>query len=137
MAVVIFDEDYFLSIYPQFKDKLTTEQLQNAFDIACIICNNTDSSLIPYDPDTNIYTRRSLLYLLLCHLSTLALRPFDQAGPTASATQGSVSVSFQMPSAMDSSYFSQTPCGSTYWQLIRQYSIGGRLITASNYHPWG
>lgn len=135
-GVVPWDEDLFISMNPQFEDKLTSGQLLQAWEIACLILRNDSKSMVPYAPEKGIYTRRTLLYLLVCHLSTLALRPYDQAGPVSSATEGSVSASFAVPTNPDSTYFCQTPCGATYWQLIKQYALGSYYFAVEEYHPW-
>lgn len=138
MAQVIFDYDDFIDRYPQFKDKLTSGQLQEAFDIACLIFKNDDSSPVPYAPQNSVLKRKTLLYLLTCHIATLALRPYDQAGPVSSATEGSVNVSFALPpSPPDSFYFCQTPCGATFYQLLKQLSLGSRTYVLHEYHPYG
>lgn len=134
--IVEFNPDEFITRNPQFKDKLTNEQLISAFEIACLMCDNSDSSFIPYDPAKGIFNRKTMLYLLVCHLCVLALRPFDQAGPTVSASQGSVNVSFQVPNVAGGEYFNQTPCGATYYQLLKQCSKGGFLFTYDTYHPY-
>lgn len=137
MAAVEFNQDEFLSRYPQFTDKLTSGQLEQAWEIAVLLLRNDDKSLVPYDPEKGIYTRRSLLYLLMCHLCTLALRPYDQAGPVQSAGEGSVNASFAVPSHPDSTYYCQTPCGSTFWQLMKQFALGSYYFDGTPPHPWG
>ena len=136
-GVVPWDEDAFLSRFPQFQDKLTDGQLEQAWELACLVLRNDSKSMVPYDPERGIFTRRSLLFLLMCHMCTLALRPFDQAGPVTSASEGSVSAGFSVPTRPDSTYFCQTPCGATYWQLIQQYAKGGYYFAVEDYHPWG
>lgn len=136
-GVVPWDEDSFLVRNPQFVGKLTSAQLLQAWDIACLIQRNDAKSMIPYAPEKGVYTRRTILYLLTCHLATLALRPYDQAGPVSSATEGSVSVSFSVPTDLDKYYFLQTPCGATYWQLIKQFAYGGYYFNNQEAHSWG
>ena len=135
-GAVPWDEDQFLSRYPQFTDKLTSAQLEQAWELACLLQRNDAESMIPWAPDKGIFTRRAILYLLMCHVCTLALRPYDQAGPAQSAAEGSVNVSFAVPQRPDSFYFCQTPCGATYWQLIQQYAKGGYYFAQEHYHPW-
>lgn len=137
MAIVTFDADEWLEAYPQFKGLLTTAQLNQAFGVATLMLDNTDASPVPYDPKKGIETRKILLWLLVCHLASLALRPVNQSGPMTSATEGSVSVGFQVPSALNGRYFSQTPCGDSYWQAIKRYVIGGKYYDTRHFHPWG
>ena len=141
MAVVEFAPSEFLEAYPQFapngKQLLLDGQLRQAFDVACLLLNNSDRSPVPYYPEKGIMIRRTFLWLIVCHLCTLALWQPGQSGPLASATEGSVSVSFSIPNVTGKEYWSQTPCGSTYWQAIRPYALGGRYYGMKNYHPWG
>lgn len=138
MAIVVFDPAHFREAYPRFtEDLLTDAQLQQAFDVACLMLDNTGQSRIPYDPEKGILIRQTLLYLLVCHLATLALWGPGQAGPMSNAAQGSVSVGFSVPQYTNGQYFSQTPCGQTLWQALQPYLVGGRYYAARHYHPWG
>ncbi|BET96529.1 DUF4054 domain-containing protein [Xenorhabdus taiwanensis] len=137
MAIVTFVSDAFLELYPRFAGVLTKGQLQQAFDVACLLLDNSDNSAIPYEPD-GAQERKTLLYLLTCHIATVTLWGNNgQAGPAASATEGSVSVSFAVPDAANASWFKLTPCGQMYWQATRKYVVGGRYSAVKHYHPWG
>lgn len=99
MAVVVFDPEKFRILHPAFSDevKFPDETLQFYFDVAVEFVGNTDAdSFAPYDPDNKIYTRERLLDLATCHLLTLSQQPNGQVGRIASATQGSVSTSFDL-----------------------------------------
>lgn len=142
MAVVSYNQEKFLDVYPAIKTqyldgKLTDAQLQYCFQLAGLFLDNTDSSRIPYDPEAGIETREILIFLLMCHIVTMALWPIGQSGPIASASQGSVSTSFQSPQGQGPEWFKLTPCGQTFWQAMRKYSIGGRYYSFHEYHPWG
>ncbi|HHQ6627104.1 TPA: DUF4054 domain-containing protein [Serratia fonticola] len=138
MAIVTFDSDEFLAIYPRFAGVLSPAQLQNAFDVACLVLDNSEGSIVPYDPANGVNERKTLLYLLTCHIATVAVWGINgQAGPTSSASEGSVSVSFAVPDAASSSWFKATPCGQMYWQATRKYVVGGRYIAKRYYHPFG
>ena len=137
MAVVTFDPAAFREIYPRFTAALISDaQLRQAFDVACLLVDNTDSSPIPYDPAQGIVIRQTLLDLLVCHLGTLALWPAGQSGPVASSAEGSVSVSFALPQKVSGQWFAQTPCGSTFWLAIRPYVTGPLYFPVSVAHPW-
>lgn len=142
MAIVVFDAQEFLEDFPKFTKPdgtglLTDAQLAQAFEVACLLLDNTDKSLVPYDPDKGILVRKTLLYLLVCHLATLALWPLGQSGPMSSATEGSVSTGFSLPTGTGDAYYNQTPCGQTFWKLMRSYTAGGRYYAKHYVHPWG
>lgn len=137
MAIVTFDSDEFLSIYPRFSGVLTPAQLQNAFNVACLVLDNTESSVAPYDPTNGINDRKTLLYALTCHIASMALWGNGQAGPASGATEGSVSVSFAVPDVTNASWFKMTACGQLFWQATRKYVVGGRYYARRYVHPWG
>lgn len=142
MAVVVFDPEKFRSIYPAFSDetKYSNEYLQNYFDIAAEFVGNTDStSFAPYDPDKNIFLRARLLDLVTCHLLTLESQPAGQNGRISSATQGSVSTSFDLLKANTfvGDWWAQTRCGAMYWVMTARFRIGGRIYPGNRFHPWG
>lgn len=136
--IVVFNATEFRTFYPKFTEELISdEQLDNLFQLACTFIDNTDKSRFPYDPDRNIYTRKQMLYLLVCHLATMELWGAGQSGPLTSATQGSVSVGFQSMDMWGQPWFSQTPCGRTLLQMLMPYALGGRIFTKSHFHPYG
>lgn len=137
MSIVAFDSTEFLEIYPRFVGVLTPDQLTNAFDSGCLLLDNTNGSVVPYDPTNGVNDRKTLLYALTCHLCEMALRHPGQAGPIGNASEGSVSVSFAIPDITNGSWFKQTACGQFYWQATRKYVIGGRYIAQRYNHPWG
>ena len=129
MPIVVFDPTAFRESRPQLA-ALTDAQLREAFSVACLILDNSEASTVPYDPANGITDRATLLNLLVCHLATLALRG-EAVGALASATEGSVSVSFSSPAAPGAGWFAQTPCGLAYWQAIAGYRLGGRWYAAA------
>lgn len=136
--IVVFNATEFRTFYPKFTEELISdEQLDNLFQLACTFIDNTDKSRFPYDPDRNIYTRKQMLYLLVCHLATMELWGAGQSGPLTSATQGSVSVGFQSMDMWGQPWFSQTPCGRTLLQMLMPYTLGGRIFTKPHFHPYG
>lgn len=141
--VVVFDPREFVEAYPRFTDPasgeplLTDAQLQQAFDVACLLLDNTDASPVPCDPESGVMVRKTLLYLLVCHLATLALWPVGQSGPVSSATEGSVSASFSVPTATGKAFYNQTPCGQAFRQAVQPYVSGGRYYAVRHHHPWG
>ncbi len=134
MALVIFDPALFRQQRPQFAnpDKYSDAFLQNCFDEATLICSNKESSLIPYNPDRQVYDRQILLYLLTCHIATLATS--GQVGSITSATEGSVSASFYVEQKKGAAWFAQTQCGYSYWQMVQKYKLGGIFINGRKNH---
>ncbi len=132
--MVIFDPALFRQQRPQFAnpDKYSDAFLQNCFDEATLICSNKESSLIPYNPDRQVYDRQILLYLLTCHIATLATS--GQVGSITSATEGSVSASFYVEQKKGAAWFAQTQCGYSYWQMVQKYKLGGIFINGRKNH---
>ncbi|MDR2947119.1 MAG: DUF4054 domain-containing protein [Candidatus Adiutrix sp.] len=140
MAAVVFNPDDFREDFPQFADpvKYTERRLTGAFNAATLGLDNTESSPVPYDPDKKVFTRETLLYYLTCHILTLAEWAANgQAGPVTNASEGSVSAGFAAPPVTDKSYFMETPCGRTFWQVSLPYRMGGKYYPVKPYHPWG
>ncbi len=119
MAIVIFDPEKFKAEHPEFSG-LSNEQLSFFFRLATILLDNTEASIVPYDPPATT-EREDLLYLLVCHLATLQQRGSDTVGRLSGATQGSVSVQFAMNSPQAASWYEQTSCGALFWQLTIKY----------------
>lgn len=139
---VSFTIEDFRQDYPQFADseKYSERRLSSAFKQASSTLDNTKESIIPYDPDNNVYVRETALYALTCHYLTVSDWTLNgQSGAVTSATEGSVSVSFSTPQASGTSkdFFNQTPCGQLYLSLIAPYSMGGVCIHVKEFHPWG
>lgn len=143
MAVVEFDVEEFRAMFPKFSDetKYTDEYLTGEFDQAVVIVGNDDAtSVAPYDPP-KVLLRKTLLYLATCHLATLADDPDGVVGRIASASQGSVSTSFDLLKSASNSYasqwWSQTQCGARFWLLTARFRTGGRIYPGDgHYHPW-
>lgn len=137
--IVTFDSTEFRGFYPKFTvDVVSDTQLENYFNLACSLINNTESSPFPFDPDNNIYIRKEMLYILVCHLATMGTWDVGQTGPVQSATQGSVSVSYgNLTGSANARWFNQTPCGRTLWMMLRPYALGGRIASIPDFHPFG
>lgn len=138
---VAWDEEAWRELYPQFSG-ITSAQLDMLWQMACTIVDNTETSPFPYDPDNNVYVRKIILYALMCHLATLATWDANgQQGALASASEGSVSASFQMPqypaTSVSAQWYNQTLCGRTAFNLLRAYALGGRYYAVKHFHPFG
>jgi hypothetical protein len=137
MAVVVFNPEEFKQVMPQFAD-LSDDVLNYYFGMATGVIDNTDASPFPYDPIKGIFARKYILYALTCHLLTMRQRAANgQPGPLTSASEGSVSTGFAVPPVSDRSYYSETACGRSFLALIRPYALGGRIVPACHWHPWG
>lgn len=120
MAAVVFDPAEFKEVYPQFANTADTV-CRFAFTEAELYLNNTDASIV-----SNEEKRKLLLYMLTCHILTLKERGGDTVGQLSSASEGSVSVSYSVPSVAGAEWFSQTQCGLAFWQAIKPYTLGPR-----------
>jgi hypothetical protein len=140
MAVYVFDPEQFKTVRPQFAG-LDDAVLIYYFNAACSIIDNKDGSLLPYDPDHGVFLRQMILDALTCHLLTVDVLISKQTGgvggQVTSASEGSVSVSFNVPPVTQSSYYLSTPCGQAFLSFIRPYIQGGRLASPKGCHPWG
>lgn len=112
-----FDVEKFRAVYPQFAE-VPDAQLEFIWDNALMISGIEGDTRIPEGQKEN------LLFMLVCHLATLATR--GTAGAVTGATQGSVSVTYTTPTYTgDAAWFNLTPCGAAYWQAIKRYRLGG------------
>jgi hypothetical protein len=126
MTAVVFDPEEFREAKPQFA-AWSDQRLNFLFEEATLFVDNSDLSIVPYDPPRRVH-RKTILFLVVCHLATLDEWAEDgRAGAVASATEGSVSVSYAQKTG-DSSWWSQTPCGDSAWALLRRYAQGGYWI---------
>lgn len=127
-GVVVFNVEKFRGIYPEFV-ALTDEQLNGYFDRACLFLDNTPRSIV-----RDLKERETLLFMLVCHIATLASRGGGATGAVTSASEGSVSASFQ-PLAVsgNAQWYAQTACGAAYWQAVRKYLYGGRTYVQRTY----
>lgn len=126
MATVTFNYNDFIAAYPQF-NLVSQSLLQNCFDQAGLICNNSDASIVQ-----DVTVRKTLLWLLVAHIATLmgetntnvlngTVGQPTPVGRTSSASEGSVSISTEMHINNNAAYFMQTQYGTTYWQMILPY----------------
>ncbi len=145
MAIVVFDEDDFRANHPGLsEDQISVEELEMYFEMAEQFVDNTDKSPIPYEPEPKDGSkpkvlRKVMLDLVTCHLATMALWPEGQTGRLASASEGSVSASFENVQARseNGAYWNLTKCGATYWAMTKGMRLGGRLyLGRRKHHPW-
>lgn len=118
---------------------ISDELLEVLWEQAVVMVgDDDDNSFAPYNPPEK-KERKILLYYALCHLATLATQPAGQPGRVQSATEGSVSTSFDLLKAnsISAQWWLQTRCGAMYWQMTARYRYGGRVYAAKKSHPWG
>lgn len=137
---VTFDIDEFRARFPHLTD-ISDATLQACFDDACTMYGNDDStSLFAYDPDNGKLQRRTFLYAVTCHLATLQQWAANgQAGRVTSASQGSVSTSFDLLKTNRDvpDWWYQTICGQMAWRLMAGKLCGGRVYLFKHHHPFG
>lgn len=135
MTPFSLDIDTFRTLYPGLTEQvISDQQLENLWAVIVEMLGDGDGNF-PY-PDNIIQT---ILYAALCHLATLETNGQNQPGRIASASQGSVSVSFeglQVKSEIGA-WWNQTKCGAMFWVMTKRYRVGCRFYGGRNYHPWG
>lgn len=119
MAQVVFDPAAFKEAYPAFA-AVSDAALTQCFNIACLYLSNKDCSVVQ-----DISERTTLLYLLTAHIAYLnglltGNKP-SPVGRTASATEGSVSVSFDYPMSPGGAWYMQTQWGASFWAATAKY----------------
>ena len=144
MSSVVFDYDEFITQFVHIgqavaEGKLTEATVTATSGSVASWLKADDSSIYPYDPANGVYTRKVLLYLATCHLLPLDLWGNGQGGRIASASQGSVSTSFDLikTNSLIGQWWLQTPCGSRYWVESASYRKGGRVYITKHHHPFG
>lgn len=143
MSTVTLNISDFRIFYPAFEDasKYPDSLITLMFNQACAILGNSDDSIYPYDPTHGKLQRMFILYAATCHLLTLRGMAPGQTGRITSASQGSVSTSFDTSitgNSYSSKWWSQTPCGQMVWKLTAPYRQAGMLYTNfPDYHPYG
>jgi len=121
MGVVVFSASEFRGQFPEFASNagFTDAMLGGCFARSGMMLNNTDAS-----PVSDLTIRALLLYLLTAHVAALWQRGSGSVGRIASAGEGSVSASFDMPSTVGAAWFNQTQYGAQYWQAVLPYRLG-------------
>lgn len=120
-GVVTFDAAEFKNLYPQLGN-VSDAVLTNDFNAACLLCDNT-----PNSPVTDLDERKTLLYLLTCHIATLQKEGADMlVGTITSAAEGKVNIS--LTPFKNANWYMTTQCGMMYWQATAKYRVGVRYI---------
>lgn len=136
MAVVTFDPVAFVERYPEFSGVSST-LLQAYFDEATLIVNNTDCAFV-----SDVTERKILLWALVAHITYINNGADNEGasgivGRISSASEGTVSVSSDYTSTLNSQWYNQTPYGAKFWQLTAKYRtmryVPGRSWPARRY----
>lgn len=114
---VVFAWDEFSSSYPELNT--TQNKAVLAFKYACLMLNNTSSSIVKCEEE-----RKILLYLLTAHILYLQDRGVGYTGTITNAHEGSTSVGFGSMGKLNSSYLGQTQYGILFLQIANQYMSG-------------
>lgn len=122
MSIVIFNPIAFKFAFPAYSS-LTDDTLNAYFLVAGLIIDNTDASIVSYDPTATPANleRKILLDLLVAHQSELDSRGSGAVGRANSGSEGSVSFSFDMVTTGSNQWFLQTSWGATFWQATSKY----------------
>lgn len=124
-GVVVFNPAAFVVKFPAFAayNAANPTGLQMFFDSTALFLNNTSTSRVH-----DLTKRAMLLDLLTAHLAQLggvlaaATAPLQPVGRVASASEGSVSASFDAgPVRNNQAWFLQTQYGALYWQATAIY----------------
>lgn len=130
LGVVIFDPVGFIARYPEFSSQAAA--LPAYFAEATLLLSNSVNSRVP-----QIETRTPLLWMLTAHIAALyAPAASGLVGRIASASEGSVSVSAEMPNqARGSAYYLQTKYGAQYWQSTARFRQARYILGQSTGSP--
>lgn len=117
MATVTFDYQTWAFRYPELAAFTFPGMAAALFAEASLYVSPLDGSVV-----TDEDQRLLILNMLVAHLAALAGARAGTVGRTASATEGSVSVSFA-PMALPGSaeWYGQTSYGLTAWQALAPY----------------
>lgn len=113
---VVFDLEVFNQYYPELNATAITGRW--AFDMACLIINNTPDSFVCCECE-----REKLLYLLTAHILFLKNRGVGNVGTLNSAHEGSVSVGYG-GMGLNAGYLGQTQYGVLFLEAIKKYKSG-------------
>jgi hypothetical protein len=122
-VVVVFDPVAFAAAFPQFSSLTSTQLTTIILPIAEVYCRNDGGG-----PVSLAATQTALLNLMVAHVAALMFPPLATpagevapVGRVASASQGSVSVSFDFPQTPNAAWFNQTQFGAAFWQATAAY----------------
>ncbi len=109
-----FNTEEFIEIYPQFKD-VNSKKIEQAYTFACILHKQNAQKKHIEDKDIC----KSLIYLLMSHILGLYERGDRLVGTLSSASEGSISSSFNFSKNEKAAWFCQSQSGASYYQLVQ------------------
>jgi hypothetical protein len=120
MPSVSFNPDLFKQRYTEFA-AVSDELLQLYFNEACMYLDNKETSRV-----TDLTERSLLLNMITAHIAKInnsGVGSPAAAGRVSQATEGSVSVSFDMAPSKGGlqAWFYQTQYGLSYWAATARY----------------
>lgn len=141
-VIVAFDPTKWRTTYAPVFDNVTDPMAQTYFMIATTMHANDGSGPVG-DADLQL----ALLNMLTAHVAQLFYTPAGSVpvqlvGRIASATEGSVSVSTELPSTLPAAaaWYSQTKYGLMYWQATAQFRqmmyVPGGTTRGNVITPW-
>lgn len=127
-VIVTFDLAQWRALFPEFSN-VTEQQLQGpVWTMAQAYCRNDGGG-----PVNDVLVQTELLNLMVAHIAQLLYGSTTSpatglAGPVASATEGSVSVSVGIVVNTSNQWFMSTKYGAMFWQMALPYRL-------ARYHP--
>lgn len=132
---VTFDYTWFQRRYPELSEWVSPDVAEGYFLMATAFLDNQDGGgttsycqSLKNSPVSNIKLRQILLGLLTAHIAALFAPINGVASPTvvgrlSSASEGSVSASFEFPTTPGAEWFSQTKYGLMFWQMTKRFAM--------------
>jgi hypothetical protein len=125
-GAVVFNYQAWAARFPTLAQSISQDIAQVYFDDAgSLYFNNTGAS-----PASDAGQRQRILFLIVAHLATLygtinGEEPSSMVGRISSASEGSVSVSSEMPGVDDitTAWWMQTPFGASAYQAMRKFAL--------------
>jgi len=116
---VTFDFTTWTTLYPEFAS-VSPVLAQSYFNRATLYCRNDGRH--PASTDAIL---SELLYMLTSHIAKMSAPAGGQAptltGRVSSVSEGSVSISTELPMQANAAWFQQTTYGFNYWTATAQY----------------
>lgn len=135
--VTVFDFSEFIALYPTFAC-LNGLAAQGYFDLAAVYHRNDG-----FGPVKLAAQQKTLMYLMTAHVATLMASGANggaaPVGRLSSASEGSVSASFELAASMNmnQAWFAQSQYGLMYWQATAGYRQMRYVVPVPrNFTPW-